>query len=323
MPNFSDAVRRFPCRLPLLGSAALCSAMFLSACGQTQNETGNDKPVVLTTFTILQDIAEQVGGDRVEVRSITPPGAEIHEYDPTPSDIRDASEADLVIQNGMGLEDWFDQFIQHADAPSVTVTDDVDPLPVTLLSGHPDAEEDGDMPPNPHAWMSPTHGQQYVAAIEAALSELSPEHAGYFEANAQDYTEQLEQLHLEAVEMFDDLGDTGHLVTCEGAFSYLTQEYDLGEHYLWPLNAENEGTASQAQAQIRYVEEHNVPTVFCESTVNDSAQQQVVAATDATLGEPLYVDSLTDDDGPVPTYLELLEYDLRIIAEGLAQDAES
>ncbi|GAB3188301.1 metal ABC transporter solute-binding protein, Zn/Mn family [Nesterenkonia suensis] len=280
-------------------------------------EAGEDRPVVLATFTVLQDIAETVGGDRVDVRSITPLGAEIHEYDPTPGDVRDAAEADLILANGLGLEAWLDQFLAQSEAPTVTVTEDVDPLPVTRLPEHPD--ESSEMPTNPHAWMSPRQGVTYVDGVEAALTELSPQDAEVFAENAEALRGELEDLDAAARERAAELDDV-HLVTCEGAFSYLTQDLDLGEHYLWPINADDEGTPQQIEAQIRYVREHEVPTVFCESTVNEAAQQQVAEDSGAQLGDPLYVDSLSAEDGPVPSYLDLLRHGLELILDGADPD---
>lgn len=256
----------------------------------------------------------------MEVRSITPAGAEVHEYDPTPQDVRVAAEADLILENGLHLEEWFGQFIDQSQAPSVTLSEGVETRPVTRVPGHPDEQSEEDMPVDPHAWMSPQKALIYVENIEEALSELAPEHADDFAANAQDYSEELEELIAETEQRVEDLDGEIHVVSCEGAFGYLADEFGLQEHYLWPLNADGEGTPQQVEAQIDYVQEHEVPTVFCESTVNSGPQEQVAEAAGAELGEPLYVDSLSEDDGPVPTYLELLEYDIDLILEAAKAD---
>lgn len=314
-----------PSRRRSVVAALLGACLLLSGCGPAgadglgeSGDPDDDRPVVLTTFTVLADIVSQIGGDRVQVRSITPVGAEIHEYDPTPGDIRAATEADLVITNGMGLEAWFDQFIDHAEAPSTTATADVDPLPVTRLSGHPAAGED--LPTNPHAWLSPERGRQYVDAVERALTELSPADADVFAEHADAYRERLTEIaedartRLAAVE--EATGSPAQVVTCEGAFSYLAEDLGLEEHYLWPINADTEGTPQQVEAQIEHVRSHEVPTIFCETTVNDDAQRQVAEASGARLGEPLHVDSLSASDGPVPSYLDLLRHDLDLIISG-------
>lgn len=291
--------------------------------------------MVLTSFSVLADMTQAVGGDLVDTRSITPLGAEVHEYSPTPGDLRDAAEADVIFFNGLGLETWYEQFLSHSAAEVLILSESVETLPVTRLPGDPAAAPDADepdadelqtdgaedpseLPVNPHAWMSPAQAMVYVDNIEAALSELSPADAEQFAENANSYRQQIQAVWDQAEERLAPLQEDGavHLVSCEGAFSYLAQDLDLGEHYLWPLNAEEEGSPQQVEAQIHYVAEHQVPTIFCESTVNDSAQQQVAETTGATLGDPLHVDSITAADGPAPSYLDLLEHDLDLIIEG-------
>lgn len=303
-------------RRSLLAPTVLGLSLTLTACSAGAADDPSETPVVLTTFTVLQDMTAAVGGERVEVRSITPLGAEVHEYDPVPSDVRDAATASLMLANGLGLEEWFEQFTQHSDAPTVTLTEGVDTLPVTRLPGHPETADTADMPVNPHAWISPVRALTYVDNIEEALSELSPEDAEYFTENAEQYRQQLLELDERLRTRIEEFDGEIHLVTCEGAFSYLAEDYGLGEHYLWPLNAEDEGTPAQVEAQIRYISENQVPTVFCESTVNDSAQSSAASAAGAALGDPLYVDSLSEGDGPVPSYLEMLEYDIELILNG-------
>lgn len=299
---------------------AVAASLVLTACAPGEGEEGEGKPLVMTTFTVLEDMTAAVAGDHVEVRSITPAGAEVHEYDPTPQDVRVAAEADLILENGLHLEEWFGQFIDQSQAPSVTLSEGVETRPVTRVPGHPDEQSEEDMPVDPHAWMSPQQALIYVENIEDALSELAPEHSSDFAANAQDYSEELEELIAETEQRVEDLDGEIHVVSCEGAFGYLADEFGLQEHYLWPLNADGEGTPQQVEAQIDYVQEHEVPTVFCESTVNSGPQEQVAEAAGAELGEPLYVDSLSEDDGPVPTYLELLEYDIDLILEAAKVD---
>lgn len=299
----------------------------------------SDLPVVLASFSVIEDMASAVGGDRVDTRSITRPGAEVHEYSPTPGDLRDTAEADLILFNGLGLEAWYEQFLTHTSAEVLMVSEGVHTLPVTRLPGaadpasadppstepaNDDAEDDAedpeqeDLPVNPHAWMSPAQAMIYVDNIEAALSELSPKDTDTFAKNAEDYRGEIRRIWQEAAEQLEPLQASGpvHLVSCEGAFSYLAQDLGLSEHYLWPLNAEDQGSPRQVEAQIRYVAENRVATVFCESTVNDAAQQQVAESTDAQLSEPLHVDSVTDAEGPAPSYLELLQHDLDLIIEG-------
>lgn len=292
-----------------------CAGLLLAGCASSNAEEdgagpSDERPLVLTTFTVVADIAQHVAGDHLRVESIIPIGAEVHSYEPTPGDLRTATEAQLVLDNGLGLELWFEQFIADVEAPRVVVTEGVEPIDIAsdAYAGRP----------NPHAWMSPRNVQIYVDNIAEAFSDLDPDHAPDYAQNAAAYNDELDQVHTELVDHLDQLPDHQRaLVTCEGAFSYLARDAGLTEQYLWPVNAESEATPQRIARTIAFVEEHQVPAVFCESTVSDAAMQQVVEATDAEFGGVLYVDSLTGEDGPVPTYLDLIRHDVGTIMAAL------
>nr|WP_235201545.1 metal ABC transporter substrate-binding protein [Microbacterium sp. CH12i] len=282
----------------------------LAGCAGPDADGNDDRPVVLTTFTVLADIAQNVAGDHLRVESITKPGAEIHGYEPTPGDIRKATDADLIIDNGLNLEVWFAQFVEAFDAPHVVASEGIKVIDIT--------EDAYAGKPNPHAWMSPANVQRYVDNMVTAFSDLDPAHADDFAANAEAYKTELQQVQ-------DDLSaslaalpkNERALVTCEGAFSYLARDAGLTETYIWAVNAEQQATPRQIAAVIEFVRDNDVPAVFCESTVSDRAMRQVVEATDATFGGTLYVDSLSTADGPVPTYLDLIRHDADTIIAGL------
>ncbi|MCO1338115.1 metal ABC transporter substrate-binding protein [Kocuria polaris] len=286
-----------------------------SAPADTPAATGasgaQERPVVLTTFSVIADLVGQVAGDRADVVSLTKPGVEIHGYEPTPSDLVRVHEADLVMDNGLGLERWFERFVADVDVPHVVLSDGVEPI--DIASGEYSGR------PNPHAWMSPTAAKIYVDNAVAALSDLSPQDADYFAANGEDFKAELDTLAKRTASELP--ADGAALVTCEGAFSYLARDLGLQEHSLWPVNSDVEGTPQQIRGQIEFVKDNNVPAVFCESTVNDGAQRQVAAATGAELVGPLYVDSLSDENGPVPDFLSLIAYDLDLISAGLGDGA--
>ncbi|MGC1306318.1 MAG: metal ABC transporter substrate-binding protein [Phormidesmis sp.] len=310
----------------LLGALAI--ALFLTGCsgseppntaveGQSNRqidtsiaEQGNQK-IVLTTFTILADMAQAVAGDALKVDSITRIGAEIHGYEPTPSDITKAQDADLILYNGMNLERWFERFLGSVkEVPSVVLSDGIEPIPI--VEG-PYADK-----PNPHAWMSPQNALIYVENIRQAFVELDPENAETYNANAAAYSEQLSAIDKELERNLERVPKSQrYLVSCEGAFSYLARDYGMSEIYIWPINAEQQFTPKQLKGVIEAVKENDVPTIFCESTVNDEGQKQVAKTTGAAFGGNLYVDSLSTETGPVPTYLDLLEYDARTITNGL------
>lgn len=265
---------------------------------------------VVTTFTVIQDIAQNVAGNAATVESITKPGAEIHEYEPTPKDIVKAQSADLILWNGLNLERWFERFFQNIkDKPAVVVTEGITPL--SIYEGpYKDA-------PNPHAWMSPSNALIYVENIKNALVKYDPQNADTYQKNAAAYAEKIKQLDKPLREKLSQIpADQRWLVTSEGAFSYLAKDYDLKEGYLWPINAEQQGTPQQVRKLINLVKKNHIPVVFSESTVSAKPAQQVAKESGAKYGGVLYVDSLSAADGPVPTYIDLLNVTVSTIVKG-------
>ncbi len=271
-----------------------------------------DEFKVVTTFTVIADMARNVAGEHATVVSVTKPGAEIHGYEPTPRDLVAAQDADLILWNGMNLELWFQQFLGNlGDIPSATLSDGVDPMPIR--AGAYEGK------PNPHAWMSPVSAQIYVDNIAAAMAAADPANAAAYASNAAAYKAQIAASLDPLVAAIATVpADKRWLVTCEGAFSYLARDLGLREAYLWPINADATGTPQQVRGVIDLVRENAIPVVFCESTVNTDPAEQVARETGAAYGGVLYVDSLSQADGPVPTYLDLLRVTTRTIATGLA-----
>ncbi|HWM47903.1 MAG TPA: metal ABC transporter substrate-binding protein [Xanthobacteraceae bacterium] len=268
---------------------------------------------VVTTFTVIQDIAQNVAGNAAVVESITKPGAEIHDYQPTPHDIVRAQAADLVLWNGFNLERWFERFFQNIrDVPGVVVTQGIEPMGI--------AEGPYTGKPNPHAWMSPANALVYIENIRKALATYDPANAQAYERNAADYAARITALdeplrrRLAAIPQ-----DQRWLVSSEGAFSYLARDYGLREAYLWPINADEQGTPRQVRKVIDLVRKNRIPVVFSESTISDRAARQVARETGARYGGVLYVDSLSAANGPVPTYLDLLKVTVETIAKGFGQ----
>ncbi|BDZ64353.1 metal ABC transporter substrate-binding protein [Agromyces mangrovi Wang et al. 2018] len=306
--------RRRSARAVAALAGAVATALALAGCAVAANGEDDDRPVVLTTFTVLQDIAQEVAGEHLRVESITKVGAEIHGYEPTPGDLRRAAEADLILDNGLNLEAWFAQFVEGLDVPHVVVSEGVEVMSI--------AEDAYAGLPNPHAWMSPLNVQVYAANMADAFAELDPANADAYTANAAAYSDELQAVHDELVAELAALPEAERaLVTCEGAFSYLARDAGLTERYIWAVNAEQQATPQQIAGTIEFVRDNEVPAVFCESTVSDKPMQQVVDATDAAFGGTLYVDSLSEADGPVPTYLELLRHDADTIVAALTGSA--
>lgn len=275
-----------------------------------------DKMKVVTTFTVLADMAQNVAGDAAEVVSITKPGAEIHGYEPTPRDIVRAQDADLILWNGMNLELWFAQFLDNlGDVPSATLTDGIDPI--SIAGGAYEGK------PNPHAWMGLENALVYIDNIAKAFTEHDPANAATYAANASAYKDELRATIEPLRDAIGQIPEARRwLVTCEGAFSYLARDFDMKELYLWPMNSDQMGSPRQVRAVIDGVRENDIPVVFCESTVNTAPAEQVARETGAHYGGVLYVDSLSEPDGPVPTYLDLLRVTSTTIADGLREGIE-
>ena len=269
-----------------------------------------DKKRVVTTFTILADMAREVAGDHLVVESITKPGAEIHGYEPTPGDIVRAQRADLVLWNGLNLERWFEQFFGNLrGVPGVVLTEGIEPLGI------------GEGPytgkPNPHAWMSLANARIYVENIRRAFVRLDPANAAAYDANAAAYAAKFDALASRLRARLARVpAESRWLVSSEGAFSYLARDFGLRELYLWPINADQQGTPQQVRKVIDTVRARRVPVVFSESTVSDKPMRQVARETGARYGGVLHVDSLTGPSGPAPTYLRLMEHNVETILRG-------
>lgn len=295
-------------RAALAAGVAVVFAVFTGGSSLAQG-----KLRVVTTFTVIQDIAQNVAGDAAIVESITEPGAEIHNYQPTPRDVIKAQSAQLVLWNGLNLEQWFERFYGDLpDIPRVVVSDGLEPVSITEgpYSGKP----------NPHGWMSTSSALIYIENIREALAKADPANAETYGRNAASYAEKVKAIDAPLRARLSQVPeDQRWLVTSEGAFSYLARDYGWKEAYLWPINSDEQGTPQQVRRLIDLVRANQVPVVFSESTVSDKPARQVAAETGAAYGGVLYVDSLSTADGPVPNYLKLLQVTVETIVKGFGK----
>ncbi len=285
-------------------------ALLVTAGCQARKKSGDERKRIVTTFTIIQDMAQNVAGEVAVVESITKPGAEIHEYEATPLDIVKAQSADLVLWNGMGLERWFEKFFANLrDVPSAVLSEGIEPMSIS--------EGPYDGKANPHSWMSPKNALIYVENIRRALVKIDPTHEGVYNANAAAYSEKLRAIDEPIRQKLEEIPEAQRwLVSSEGAFTYLIRDYGMKQLYLWPVNADAEGTPQQVRQVVDVVRKNKIPVIFSESTISAKPARQVARETGARYGGVLYVDSLTGPEGPAPTYLELLQYNARTIVSG-------
>ncbi len=281
-----------------------------NSCKRTSFEKETNKEVILASFTVLADIIENVAKDEFVVKSITKPGVEVHGYQPTPSDLIKASKAFVFIDNGFGFELWAEKFVSNLQIKRVTISNRLEPIFISenFYKGKP----------NPHAWISPKRGMIYVDVIVDSLSELKPSEAESFKNNGQIYKNKIAKIDKDFSLFINNLEKNNrYLVTCEGAFSYLTNDYGLKEAYLWPVNAESQITPKRMARTISLVKNKNIPSVFCESTVSNESQMVVASETGAKFGGDLFVDSLSQDKKSANTYLKMLQHNLTLIKKGL------
>ena len=294
--------------LLLIFSFLIC--LGATSCRRTSFEKESNKEVILASFTVLADIIENVAQDEFVVRSITKPGMEVHGYQPTPSDLIKASNASIFIDNGFGFELWAEKFVSNLKVKRLTISDRLDPIFIS--------EDFYKGKPNPHAWISPQRGIIYVDIIVESLSDLKPSKAELFKKNGQIYKSKISKLDKDFSLFIKNLDKNNkYLVTCEGAFSYLTNDYGMKEAYLWPVNAESLITPKRMARTISLVKNKKIPSVFCESTVSNESQMIVAEETGAKFGGDLFVDSLSEADGVASSYLKMLQHNLSLIKDGL------
>jgi len=287
------------------------SLLFFILLGLAPSSFAKERFKVVTTFTIFADMARNIAGDKAEVVSITKPGSDIHTYQPTPRDILKAEKADLILWNGLNLEIWFEKFFQNIETtPSVVLTKGIEPMGIS--------QGDYKGKPNPHAWMSPKDGLIYIENIRAAFVKYDPINAVTYNKNAKEYSQKLKSTILPIREKFLSIPQENRwLVTSEGAFSYLIRDFELKELYLWPINSDSQGTPSQVRNVIDKVRKNNIGVIFSESTISPKPAMQVAQEAGINYGGVLYVDSLSDKEGPVPTYLDLLRVTTERIVDSL------
>lgn len=313
LPNPTNRFRRRMLQAFAVTAVITAGWMFGSTLAQAQTPAAKKPLRVVTTFTILQDIAQNVAGTAAIVESITKPGAEIHDYQPTPLDIVKAQSADLVLWNGMNLERWFEKFFENVkNVPSAVLTEGI--VPIGISEGPYEGK------PNPHAWMSTASALIYVENVRKALAKADPSNAAVYAQNAAAYSAEIKAMDAPLRERLAKVPASQRtLVSSEGAFSYLTRDLGWKEAYLWPINADEQGTPQQVRRLIDLVRKNKIPVVFSESTISDKAAKQVARETKVRYGGVLYVDSLSAANGPVSTYLKLLEVTVETIAKGFGK----
>lgn len=276
---------------------------------------GQDKPLeIAVTFSVLGDIVEQVAGPEGQVRVLTPINAEVHEWELSPSNFASIEKADVVFYNGYQLEQWMYQI-------EATLAEDIPLVAVAEASGYPTrsivtGDLSGDI--DPHLWLDPGAVEQYVGVIAETLSDLAPAHGDAFMDRADAFRTELRALKADLADTLNQIPEQQRLlVTSEAAFLYFADAFGFAHFGIWGNNAEQAGAPRQLMKVIDQVKAQEVATLFWESTISDRHVRNVARDTGSEVAGPLYVDSLSHVDGPAPTYLEMMKYNVNLIVDHL------
>ncbi|MDN6161739.1 MAG: zinc ABC transporter substrate-binding protein [Atopostipes sp.] len=308
-------------------------ALLLTACGtDTEEEAGPDgKLKVVTSFTILSDIAEQIGGEDVDIHNLVPTGTDPHEYEPLPKDMKAATDADILLYNGLNLEGgkngWFFKMVDAVDQDEDVIynlSEGVEPMSVTdeldadqMEAQEIDEEDHGEI--NPHAFISPHVGIILTENMRDAFMEQDPDNADDYEERASEYLERLNGMDEEYHEKIQDIPeDRRVLVTSERAYQYMTEEYGLKEGFIWALDTEDTGTPEQIKSLVHFIEKYDVPVLFIESNVDARPMETVSEQTGVPFSsKEIYSDEIGEPGDEVDTYMKFLKYNINLVHDEL------
>lgn len=302
---------------------AILGLVIFAACftdSASNDEEGDGKLKVVVTNSILADMAETIGQDRIELHSIVPVGKDPHEYEPLPEDVQKTSKADVIFYNGINLETggnaWFTKLVDNAgkkkDQDYFAASDGVE---VIYLEGQNEAGKE-----DPHAWLNLENGIIYAQNIEKQLSAKDPDNQAFYQENLNKYVEKLSTLDQEAKEKFAAIPeDKKMIVTSEGCFKYFSKAYDIPSNYIWEINTEEEGTPDQIKQLVQTLRASNVPSLFVESSVNEKPMQTVSKDTDIPIYAKIFTDSVAEKGEDGDSYYAMMKWNLDKISEGLSQ----
>lgn len=314
---------------------SLLAVFMLAACGKDDNgpkegnsdvgkkpTESNEKLKVVTSFTIIADMAREIGGDLVEVYNLVPTGTDPHEYEPLPDDIKAATDADVLFYNGLNLEGgkngWFFKMMDSVNQKEENIYSLTERVEPKYLGG-----EDGrDEEINPHAFIDPAVGVKMAEDLRDALIEQHPSDSDKIKEQGDEYVQRLKDLDAEFQERIETIPEENRvLVTSERAFQYLNDHYGLKEAFIWEIDTEENGSPKQIKDLIHYIEEHKVPVLFVESNVDTRPMETVSKETGVPIAEkPIYSDEIGNPGDEVDTYIKYLEYNMNLIHDELSKE---
>lgn len=305
---------------------SLLSVFLLAACGDDKKAgngttTGDDTLKVVTSFTIIADMAREIGGDLVEVYNLVPTGTDPHEYEPLPNDIKAATNADVLFYNGLNLEGgkhgWFFKMmdtVNQKEENIFSLTERVEPM---YLSGEDGREEEI----NPHAFISPAVGVKMAEDMRDVLVKKHPEKSDEIQKRGDEYVERLQEIEKEFADRINDIPEKNRtLVTSERAFQYMAAEYGLKEAFIWEIDTEENGSPTQIKDLVEFIKSHEVPVLFIESNVDERPMETVANETGVRIAEKrIYSDEIGEPGDEVDTYVKYLQYNIDLMHDEMSK----
>jgi len=274
--------------------------------------TWAQQKVVVATASMMGDMAKNIAGGEVLVKTIVPIGGDPHTYEPTPKDVQLVVNADLVIKNGLTFEGWLDELIENSGtkAKTVRVTEGINPIQSATYKNSAD----------PHAWMDASLGLIYIKNIKDALVELAPEHKETFEFNYGVYKKQLEDLDAYIFQQIQTIPEKKRvLITSHDAFQYYGRRYGIRLEAILGTSTDAQVQTSDIKRLNKVIQKNQVPAVFIESTINPKLLKQLASDNNVVVGGELYADSIGDKDSPAPTYIDMLKSNTDVIVKALSK----
>ncbi len=298
--------------ITLMAAAGMLACL---ASARAQTQTPAEQPAklpIVATFSILADLARNVGGDRIAVISLVGPDGDAHVYQPTPEDAKNLNAAKLILVNGLGLEGWFDRLIKAsgAQAPIIVATKGIAPRKM---------EEDGKIGTDPHAWQSIPNAEIYVANIRDALIAADPAGADAYRANATAYLAKLADLDRQVRAALAAIpANRREIITTHDAFGYFGETY--GFKFIAPegVSTETEASAKDVARIIRQIKTEKIPAVFLENVTDPRMAKRIAEESGATIGGALYSDALSPPDGPASNYIDMMHNNIKQLTAALS-----
>ncbi|MBW9088841.1 metal ABC transporter substrate-binding protein [Rhizobium wenxiniae] len=278
---------------------------------------------VVASFSIIGDLAKQVGGDHIELRTLVGPDGDAHVYEPRPADAMALARADVILVNGLLLEGFMDRLIEASQtaAPVTTVTDGANILN-DPKGGHyhfVDGKAIFHATPNdPHAWQSVANVKTYVQNIEKAFCAADADDCATYKSNAAAYTEKLTALDTDIKAQIGAIPQDHRVaVVAHNAFRYFERDYGIS--FLSPqgVSTESEASAADVASLIREIREKRAAAVFAENIADSRLVEQIASEAGLTLGGTLYSDALSPADGPAPTYIDMMRYNVKTLVSAI------